>query len=297
MLGVYAQSYGGASWTGAAGTAMGAAEAQKALGLSDYSNLASLGATAGLMLPGDQAWWQMGAAHALQGPTFLYFQMDAVIQANGQTNQMSVMYSTDGSTNPAVAAATVTLGTGLNDGNYHEYWVQLQLAAPSGGWSVADMNNLRVFVQNTSNQGTATDQQFWVDAVRIVLRGTLLCGTPTPTPSPTPRATDTPTRTPSATRTLTSPAPGVGVYAYPQPASRTVHFALRLAKPATVDIQVLNSGGRPASTLSAHLGVGLGSLPLNLGGYAPGVYYYRVVLHYDDGSTAALAVATFVVAP
>ena len=76
-----------------------------------------------------------------------------------------------------------------------------------------------------------------------------------------------------------------------------VHFALSLPKPATVEVQALNSGGRPAGRLTGHLGAGTGSLALNLAGYAPGVYYYRVVPHYDDGSTASLPLAVFVVAP
>ncbi|HTB33844.1 MAG TPA: hypothetical protein VK842_03210 [bacterium] len=125
--------------------------------------------------------------------------------------------------------------------------------------------------------------------------------TPTPTSTPVPPTTATPTPwpdpSPRLTPSLAPPPGGSSTYAYPQPASGRVNFALQLGQPADVEIQVINAGGAPAATLSGHLNRGLGSLPLNLGGFAPGVYYYRVVLHQEDGGTGSLPTRPFMVVP
>jgi hypothetical protein len=62
-------------------------------------------------------------------------------------------------------------------------------------------------------------------------------------------------------------------------------------------ITVLNAGGSPVAQLTQAVLGGTNSVPMTLGGYAAGVYYYQVKLNLADGSSQTLGVQNFIVLP
>jgi hypothetical protein len=99
----------------------------------------------------------------------------------------------------------------------------------------------------------------------------------------------------TATRTPL-PSPGNGrTWPYPVPARGVVYFGVELGADASVRAEVLNARGRLVTVLSGTLSAGSGRLTLNLRGFAPGVYYYKLKISYADGRVENLPVRSFVV--
>jgi hypothetical protein len=424
----WAQSYGGAAWAGTAGTAMDPAQASQALGVNNAGTGPYNPANTGVMAPGDQAWFNIAPSTPPAGNLpyiYVYLSVLALIPGDGQINSVAVQYSVDGSSTGAVPEQTANFTQATVDGQANLLGAFVVLDPPAGGWTPAALGNLRVYVRNTSSQGTAADQQIGLDALQFSIWVDAPCGTPTPTPtacaactgtptptstpsrtrtatptgtpsatptpsgSPTmcglcsPSPTDTPTLTPVAapitvtstitptatptrtvtptgsatvcgctetpsatvtrtrtptptwtptvtptwtptnglptltvtptatptatacaacpgtTATLPPPVPGSSTYPYPNPASGggSISFAVVSPGSGQAVITVLNGGGSAVTQLSQGVSAGTNSIPMVLGGYAPGVYYYQVKLTLDDGSVQNLGVQSFIVLP
>ena len=69
-----------------------------------------------------------------------------------------------------------------------------------------------------------------------------------------------------------------------------------MARAGTARVQILNSAMALMSEETQALPGGAGSLGVDITGYANGLYYYRISMVYDDGSTGSLSVSVFVVA-
>ena len=64
--------------------------------------------------------------------------------------------------------------------------------------------------------------------------------------------------------------------------------------PGTARVKVLNAAGQFVSENSASFGAGAAVLPLDISGFAQGIYYYQVEISYADGSSKSLPLKTFV---
>jgi len=86
----------------------------------------------------------------------------------------------------------------------------------------------------------------------------------------------------------TPPAPGNRPYVSPNPTSGgTVKFVYEMAGPGTAEIKVWNAWGNLAATIKDPKPAGLASSALDVSSFAPGHYFYRIVLNYDSGKKDA----------
>jgi len=83
----------------------------------------------------------------------------------------------------------------------------------------------------------------------------------------------------------TPPAPvGGNPYVSPNPTDGgSVKFVYTMAEAGTANIKVWNAWGNLAATLADPKGAGEQSSVLNVTGFAPGHYFYRIELDYDSG--------------
>jgi hypothetical protein len=135
------------------------------------------------------------------------------------------------------------------------------------------------------------------------------CGTATQT-AVAPSATATgcacsPTATPTSSQTLPALAtsvpgggsqPGTSI-SYPSPASgTTVNFGFTMTGGGDAKVRILNSGGSLLSEVSQRFSGGPSQLTVDISGYAFGIFYYQISIHYDNGRDETLPVAAFAVA-
>lgn len=130
--------------------------------------------------------------------------------------------------------------------------------------------------------------------------------TNTPTITFTPTATPTITFTPTITSTLTStptpgysgpnpPKPGTS-FVYPSPAMRgTVNIAYDMQESGTAQVLVWNESAELVADVSQSQWSGPQKTTLNIQGWARGVYFYRVVLHYNSGKEERLKPDKFLI--
>jgi hypothetical protein len=123
-------------------------------------------------------------------------------------------------------------------------------------------------------------------------------GTPTfsPTLTYTPTITFTPTSTPSPSY-LGPNAPGPGTsFVYPSPSTTgTVNFAFGMAEGGTAQVLVWNTSAELVADTSQTLWAGPQKITLSTQGWARGAYFYRVVLHYNSGTTDRLPPDKFLI--
>jgi len=83
----------------------------------------------------------------------------------------------------------------------------------------------------------------------------------------------------------TPPVPtGGNPYVAPNPTSGpTVEFVYQMAEAGTAQIKVWNAWGNLCATINDAKPAGLASSILNISSFAPGHYFYRVVLNYNSG--------------
>jgi hypothetical protein len=75
-----------------------------------------------------------------------------------------------------------------------------------------------------------------------------------------------------------------GTYVFPEPArGDTANFGFNLPGPATVKIVVSNAAADPVARIQQHMDAGRQALPFHIGRYAPGVYFFRAAVSYDNG--------------
>ena len=120
------------------------------------------------------------------------------------------------------------------------------------------------------------------------------CGYPGNTCTPTSTFTNTPTGTPTQTPLPSylgpnAPAPGTS-FAYPSPATTNgiVSIAYDMEEGGTAQVLVWNESAELVADVSQNKWVGPQETTLKILGWARGVYFYRVVLHYDSGKTNRL---------
>jgi len=102
----------------------------------------------------------------------------------------------------------------------------------------------------------------------------ILCGTPSPTYTPAGYLTPTPT----------PPAPGPKPYVYSNPSSGpTVRFVYQMASAGQAQIVVLNDAGNVVAQINDAKGAGVQESTLNIQSFAPGHYFYQVILQYSSG--------------
>ena len=103
------------------------------------------------------------------------------------------------------------------------------------------------------------------------------CGTPSPTYTPV---------GPTFTPTPTPPAPPGKPYVYSNPSSGpTVRFVYPMASAGQAQITVLNDAGNVVAQINDTKGAGIQESTLNIQTFAPGHYFYQVILQYNSGGT------------
>ena len=108
----------------------------------------------------------------------------------------------------------------------------------------------------------------------------VLCGTPSPTYTPVSNLTPTPT----------PPAPGQKPYVYSNPSSGpTVRFVYQMASAGQAQIVVLNDVGNVVAQINDTKVAGVQESTLNIQSFAPGHYFYQVILQYSSGGQAQFA--------
>jgi hypothetical protein len=96
---------------------------------------------------------------------------------------------------------------------------------------------------------------------------------------------------------IPTPVPSASTYSYPNPATGSVSFALQSPGSGEAVIDVLNSAGVAVARLTQRISAGLNSVPMELGSYAPGMYFYQVRINLDDGGSLNLPARSFMVSP
>lgn len=92
------------------------------------------------------------------------------------------------------------------------------------------------------------------------------------------------------------PYPGLGrTWPYPVPATGSIYLGVELRTDAHLRVEVLSSRLKLISVLTGDMPAGSGRMVLDLSGFAPGVYYYKMTITYADGQVVRLAVKSFVV--
>jgi len=105
----------------------------------------------------------------------------------------------------------------------------------------------------------------------------------TPTPSPT--RTPLPATTPTLTASPTWVPPSAKPYAAPNPATGpSVQFVYQMKDAGVAEIRVWNVRGNLVGSISNPQPVGVQSSQLDISSFAPGHYFYQVVLTYSSGS-------------
>jgi hypothetical protein len=147
-------------------------------------------------------------------------------------------------------------------------WTTLGLGSPSPGTVLG----LDVGVDVNHNGGNCRDGQLiwnggsddYMDASGYAQ---LTLGSACPTPVSTP------------------PAPtGGNPYVAPNPSpGPTVEFVYQMAEAGTANIKVWNAWGNLCATINDPKPAGLASSTLDISSFAPGHYFYRVVLNYNSG--------------
>jgi len=90
--------------------------------------------------------------------------------------------------------------------------------------------------------------------------------------------------------------PCLDPYLFPSPAvGSTAHVAYCMAESGLVKIRVYNEIGELVDALEESKSVGPQNSSINVGKFAPGVYFYLLSLHYDTGNTEKHAKQKFVV--
>ena len=88
------------------------------------------------------------------------------------------------------------------------------------------------------------------------------------------------------TPVATPPAPVNQPYVYSNPTSGpTVKFVYTMAQSGKADIKVWNAWGNLVATISEAKGAGEASSSLDVRAFAPGHYFFHVVMRYDSGQT------------
>jgi hypothetical protein len=92
------------------------------------------------------------------------------------------------------------------------------------------------------------------------------------------------------TPVATPPAPTNQPYVYSNPTSGpTVNFVYTMAQPGTASIKVWNAWGNLVATINDSKPAGEESSSLDVTSFAPGHYFYRVVLNYNSGQSDSFA--------
>jgi hypothetical protein len=114
--------------------------------------------------------------------------------------------------------------------------------------------------------------------------------TGTPTPSPAATSASTATAAPTATPGLDEAPQGLDdpegdSYVYPNPSKGgDVKVVYRVDGPCDVRLRVFQSAGEPACLVVArHESGGVKQLGIPSTAFAPGVFFYKIDLHYDGG--------------
>lgn len=93
-----------------------------------------------------------------------------------------------------------------------------------------------------------------------------------------------------------NPPPAGKSFAFPSPARKgKVSFVYNMASPGKARIRVYNDNGDYAAGLDEQKPGGAQKSEMQLGGFAPGVYLYKIVLTYDSGKTESLETQKFTV--
>jgi hypothetical protein len=131
--------------------------------------------------------------------------------------------------------------------------------------------------------------------------------TATPTATPSSSASPTPSRSPTPAPPATlapgeAPAglddPGSGCYAYPNPSKGDVHVVFRMDGPGRSRVRVFQSAGAAAALIEQdHSSGGIKRCTVPSGGFAPGVYFYKVDMHYQSGKRDQRPVGKFICSP
>lgn len=210
-----AMATGGATWTGETGTA--ATLTTEAVA-DDASSVRMEG--------GDQYWWDMQNSSGMSDLTKPITGVDAKITWWGNNcacNQLDLDFSVDGTVNGLISPNAHLNNSGFGGGGTAAFQgtSTYTLPAPSGGWTWAKVDALRLFLRNTSSMAWPQDRA-WVNHIALSVHYAPVCGTPTPTSTPTftatlthtktnsPTPTSSPTLTATPTATLTrSPTPSI----------------------------------------------------------------------------------------
>jgi len=209
-----------------------------------------------------------------QVPNGLNYTFEA--QWNPSTYQMTIITTTPGSSPSTQAVWTLPsnyLSTIFNSpaGNLVYYGftastgnsMNAQQAALTGG----TVNG--VSVSSISCAPSPTPGSLSAPSTVLVL-----CGTPSPTYTPAGYLTPTPT----------PPAPGPKPYVYSNPSSGpTVRFVYQMASAGQAQIAVLNDAGNVVAQINDTKGAGVQESTLNIQSFAPGHYFYQVILQYSSG--------------
>jgi len=97
---------------------------------------------------------------------------------------------------------------------------------------------------------------------------------------------------------LVAPTPSTEQsYIYPSPIKgSTAGVVYQMASPGRAKIRIFNIVGDLVARSDEFKGTGLQETRLSVGGYAPGVYLYKIDIEYASGGKASLPVKRFVVA-
>jgi hypothetical protein len=122
----------------------------------------------------------------------------------------------------------------------------------------------------------------------------------TATPSISPTSAVPPTATPAPND---APGglddPGHGCYAYPNPSEGPdINIVYRMDGPGDARIRVFQAAGEPAAKAEErHNSGGVKRCTIPLAGFAPGVYFYKVDMRYDDGEHDKRPIGKFICKP
>jgi hypothetical protein len=88
-------------------------------------------------------------------------------------------------------------------------------------------------------------------------------------------------------------------YAYPNPSEGPdVHIVYRMDGPGQARIRVFQAAGDPAAMgEERHNSGGVKRCTVPVSGFAPGVYFYKVDMRYDDGRRDKRPVGKFICRP
>jgi hypothetical protein len=104
-----------------------------------------------------------------------------------------------------------------------------------------------------------------------------------------------PSACPSAYRGTSPPSAGEG-FLFPSPVrGDSARLSYRMSGPGRVECRVWNANGELAARVEERKPQGVQTTPLDLGGFANGLYFYSVTIHYDSGGTERIPTGKFAV--